>query len=262
MRITDGGRNVRKPRQGSESGIYHVIARGAGRQVIFEDDDDRCRYLNDLERFAISKDIQIIAWCLMDNHVHLLLEGELDAVSRFMQTLSSEYAQYFNGRHDRVGPLFQSRYKSEPVETDEYFLTVICYIHNNPERAGIAPADEYRWSSFSEYAEAPVCCRTEKALQIIGSREQFLMLHKDESSVPSATVMEDKSFSKLGSDDLVEYAIGLLGEEVFRRLKGLPKEQRDRAIGILRANGMSVRQIERITGIGRGIIGRVKWSET
>lgn len=88
------------------------------------------------------------------------------------------------------------------------------------------------------------------------------MLHKDESSVPSATVMEDKSFSKLGSDDLVECAIGLLGEEVFRRLKGLPKEQRDRAIGILRANGMSVRQIERITGIGRGIIGRVKWSET
>ncbi len=249
---------MRKPRRIAESGIYHVIARGAGRQIIFEDDIDRCRYLKDLERFSARKDIQIIAWCLMSNHVHLLLEGDMHCVSSLIQTLCSEYAQYFNNRHDRVGPLFQGRYKSEPVDSDEYLITVIRYIHNNPEKAGISSAREYRWSSYAEYINTPIRCKTEIALGIIGSVEQFIALSEMEADASSSKVMGCQSTRKFDTDELVERAIALLGKESFRRLKSYSKEDRDNALGTLRASGMSIRQIERITGIGRGIISRVK----
>lgn len=229
--------------------------------MIFEDDDDRHRYLDDLEKFAAQRDVQIIAWCMMANHVHLLLEGDLSALSSLMQTLNSGYAQYFNKRHDRIGPLFQGRYKSEPIQTDEYLITVIRYIHNNPVKAGIASADAYQWSSYAEYVTAPVRCKTEKALKIIGSKEQFISLHEAEPDPLSAKVMEYKSRRELGSDELIEYALALLGEDVFRHLKELPKEQRNKAIGMLRKSGMSVRQIERITGIGRGVISRAGCDE-
>lgn len=249
---------MRKPRQAAESRTYHVITRGAGRQQIFEDDKDRQRYLDDLARFSLQFGVRIIAWCLMDNHIHMLLEGELESISSLMQTLTSEYAQYFNERHERIGPLFQGRFKSEPVETDDYLVTVIRYVHNNPAKAGIASADAYRWSSYKEYIEAPMLCHTGRVLDIIGSKEEFIHLHESESGSTDFSVMRYRSKFDFSSDELTDYAISLLGEDVFRHLKEQPKEQRNRAIRTLRENGMSVRQIERITGIGRGIISRAK----
>lgn len=250
------GAALRKPRQTAESNIYHVIVRGAGRQIIFEDDADRQRYLDDLGRYAAQREVDILAWCLMSNHVHLLLEGGLDSISSLMQMLGSEYAQYFNRRYDRVGPLFQGRYKSEPVESEEYLLTVVRYIHDNPARAGIAPAATYRWSSYDEYVGTPVLCRTARVMDILGSKGQFLVLHESPSTARGHSVMDCESPRRLGSDALTEWAESLLGEADFRHLKELPREQRDRKIALLRSSGMSIRQIERITGIGRNIIAR------
>lgn len=249
---------MRKARQHAESGIYHVIVRGAGRQIIFEDDHDRLRYLDDLDRFAAQRSVRILAWCLMSNHVHLLLEGEQDAISRLLQLFGSEYAQYYNKRHDRIGPLFQSRFKSEPVETDAYLITVVRYIHENPARAGMALTALYRWSSYSEYVTTPRYCHTARVLDVMGSKEQFIQLHERASGASGYEVMEHESVRGLREDALIEWAVKLLGEETFRHLKELPKAQRNRAVGELRRSGLSIRQIERITGIGRGIISRVK----
>lgn len=247
---------MRKPRQIAESNIYHVIARGAGRQIIFEDNIDRFRYLKDLDRFTIEQDVCILAWCLLSNHLHLLLEGDLRFISILMRTLCSEYAQYFNMRHERVGPLFQGRYKSEPVESDDYLINVVRYIHNNPMKAGIATTESYRWSSYEEYISGSIRCKTDRIMGILGSKEQFIKIHQDASSISCHYVMNLESTRNFDDSSLIEWAIGLLGDKDLRSIKELPKELRDQKIRILRNDGMSIRQIERITGIGRSIISR------
>ena len=139
----------RVPRRRSESGVYHVMSRGAGKQVIFEDDADRQRYMLLLFRvFPVENDVELLAWCLMDNHVHLLLLGDLGQVAERMRLVSSMYATYFNRRYERSGHLFQGRFKSEPVDGDAHFMTVVRYIHQNPLKAGVTADCRYAWSSY------------------------------------------------------------------------------------------------------------------
>jgi REP element-mobilizing transposase RayT len=129
-------------------GVYHVIARGNERKAVFRDDLDREQYLIRLadchRRFGLS----VFAHCLMDNHVHLVLERGPVSLSRIMLTLQSSYAQWFNRRHGRVGHLFQGRYKSFLVEKERYLLALLRYVHENPVKAGLVKRpQDFRWSS-------------------------------------------------------------------------------------------------------------------
>ena len=99
-------------RRQCESQIYHVMARGVGRMLLFEDDADRSRYLSFLDEALSRHDLDVLAWCLMDNHIHLLVRGQLERVAKVMQLAGRSYALYFNRRHDHVGHLFQGRYAS------------------------------------------------------------------------------------------------------------------------------------------------------
>lgn len=121
-----------------------------------------------------------------------------------------------------------------------------------------APADGYWWSSYAEYARAPIRCKTERALDIIGSRERLIALHGTELDRLEPGVREHRGSRELGDDELTERAITLLGKDDFRRLKKQPEEQRGRVIGILHASGLSIRQVERAMSIGRSIISRAK----
>ena len=119
---------ARKPRKKSESQIYHIILRGNNRQDIFYNDTDRLFMLSRIEKYSEQTNIEIYAYCLMDNHIHLLVGKANPNLSKFVQKLATSYAMYFNRKYDRCGHLFQGRFKSEPVETDEYFQTVFRYI--------------------------------------------------------------------------------------------------------------------------------------
>lgn len=142
----------RKGRQQSDSGLYHVILRGNNRINIFLDDQDRNRFLSALLRAKGSGSFKLFAYCLMDNHVHLLISENTDSLSICMKKICVRYVAYFNKKYERVGHLFQDRYRSEPVERDDYLLVLLSYVHNNPVRAGLVydPA-LYRWSSCAHY---------------------------------------------------------------------------------------------------------------
>ncbi len=131
-----------------EGAIYHVIARGNERRDIFRDDFDRRLYLN---RLGVCRDrlqFAVLAYCLMSNHVHLVLQRGPEPLSRVMLMLHSAYAQAFNRRHSRVGHLFQGRYKAFVVEKDRYFLALLRYVLRNPCEAALASrAESYAWSS-------------------------------------------------------------------------------------------------------------------
>lgn len=132
--------------------LYHVVVRGNERKAVFRDDGDRMDYLERLARYGEKFGFRLLAYCLMDNHVHLAIETGKPPLSRIMAGLQSSYTQYFNRRHGRVGHLFQGRYKAFLIEKDRYALALLRYIHENPVKAGIvAKPQEYAWSSDRHY---------------------------------------------------------------------------------------------------------------
>ncbi|MEN6325889.1 MAG: transposase [Syntrophomonas sp.] len=141
----------RNARQKSESGIYHIMVRGINRQDIFHDDEDMQRYLETIAHMKKENRFKVYGFCLMTNHVHILVQEKEEEISRVMKRIGTSYAWWYNSKYDRVGHLFQDRYKSEGVDNDAYLLSVRRYIHKNPMMAGLAQEPEdYRWSSANE----------------------------------------------------------------------------------------------------------------
>jgi REP element-mobilizing transposase RayT len=132
--------------------VYHVICRGNNRQGIYRDDEDRRRYLEKLSYYCQDKKVDLLAYCLMSNHVHLLLETPQGNLSKMMQAFQTSYTVYFNKRHGRTGHVFEQRYKAMLVEKDNYLLQVSRYIHLNAMSAKLAErAQDYRWCSYGSY---------------------------------------------------------------------------------------------------------------
>ena len=205
----------RVARAKSSSGYYHVMARGSGGQLLFECGEDYAVFLESLGSCADEHSVSLIAYCLMPNHVHLLVRDGDDGLGEMMRSLLSGYAQSYNKRTGHVGHVFQQRFKSCPVESDEYLLQLVRYIHENPAKAGICKAEEYWRNSYHEYVAGSV----------------------SDSEAHEAAVRE---------------LDGLLPSE----LKALSRARRNELILKLKNAGLTIRQIERLTGIGRNIIAR------
>jgi putative transposase len=143
---------ARKPRIHYPGALYHVTLRGNARQEIFFDDADRCRFYlllqEGIERFGH----RVLAFCLMSNHVHLAIQVGEVPLSRIMQNLSFRYTLWINRRRNRVGHLFQGRFKAFLVDADSHLLELTAYIHLNPVRAGLSAGPHvYPWSSHRAY---------------------------------------------------------------------------------------------------------------
>ena len=163
----------RQPRQRSESGYLHLIVRGIGRQALFEEREDYQFFLSILERFSRETGVIVCAYCLMENHVHLLVRDNEERVALLMKKLGVSYSQYFNRKYDRHGHLFQDRYMSEPVNDERYLLTVFRYILNNSQKAGICTAAEYEWSSYRMYGRDGGLVDTTVLHALIGGDERY-----------------------------------------------------------------------------------------
>jgi putative transposase len=139
---------ARKPRIELAGGVHHVYARGNGRQLIYLDDGDRSSYLAMLARVVGHREWRCLSYCLMDNHVHLLIETPLPNLAAGMQWLHGRFAELFNARHGRSGHLFQGRYGSVLMKSQAQVLMAVAYIARNPVAAGLCagPAD-WPWSS-------------------------------------------------------------------------------------------------------------------
>lgn len=135
-----------------ENAIYHVMSRGNNREPILSSEEDKIRYLETLKRYKERYQIQIYAYCVMDNHVHVIIDSNGQDISKIVHGINVSYAQYINRKYKRCGHIFQDRFKSEIIDNDEYMLTASQYIHDNPVRAGMTKtAKEYKWSSIGIY---------------------------------------------------------------------------------------------------------------
>lgn len=144
---------MRKPRIQFEGALYHVIVRGNQRQRVFFGPADHHRYLQLLGKKSQEHSIKIYAYCLMPNHVHLLVEQSADRpLSKFMQGLQTAYTKFFNIKHKKSGHLFQGRYKAFLVERENYLLELVRYIHLNPFRGKLEEkVGDYPWTSHGQY---------------------------------------------------------------------------------------------------------------
>ena len=145
----------RPPRIDPPGSVCHVTTRGVDGLAVFRDDADRHQYLRLLERAMRTHVLSCLTYVLMGNHVHLLLVSHVGQLSEAMQLLNGRYAQRFNRRHERRGPLWGGRYHPEPVRTDRHLREAIAYIADNPVRAGLSSSPEgWRWSGHRELVGA------------------------------------------------------------------------------------------------------------
>lgn len=142
----------RYPRTLGNTGIYHAMVRGIGKMDIFLSDSDKMKFLEILVRMKSQGEYTLYGYCLMDNHVHLLIKEGIDPLHRSMKRIGISYSYYFNKKYKRVGHLFQDRFRSETIETEQSILACLRYIHNNPIKAYITDnISDYEWSSYNRY---------------------------------------------------------------------------------------------------------------
>jgi REP element-mobilizing transposase RayT len=146
--------SVRKPREWVEGAIYHLSPAGNAGRRVFVDDVDREKFEALAAEIAPRYDVSIIGYCLMGNHLHLLVLGGTDGLSRFMQVLLGRYSRWANLRHDGDGGIFETRFHSTPVVDDAHLLTVAAYIDLNPVKDGfVRRPEDWLWSSYRAHVE-------------------------------------------------------------------------------------------------------------
>ena len=245
----------RTQRRRSDSGFYHTVIKGDGGQLLFENDRHRSFFLKLLEKSSASYDVAIHAYCLMGNHVHLLVKDKQAALSGFMKTLDETYAEYFAKQTGHVGHVLQGRFWSEPIECDRYYLATLRYIHANPEPAGICAARNYPWSSYQAYTGKESFVATEFALELLGGREAF-EIFQSEGGRFARPFGASALRGHLTSDELARVAAGLIGEDVLRTLKCFNPQARYAYVQCLANAGFSESEIVRVTGLGRATVRR------
>lgn len=247
---------ARKPRKEARSQIYHIIMRGNNKQSIFYDDADRHFFINRIRKYANQLEIHIYAYCLMQNHVHILLGNTPKKdLSLFVQKLANSYVYFFNHKYDCSGHLFQGRFKSEPVEDEIYLKNVLRYILKNPEKAKICNMQDYIWSSYKELTQAnnPVTIKRDFLYSIFGSKNAiytFLNAYDKQEYME----YENKPFY---SDDRAKLIIqNLLNITNLNIIKTFPLNEQITQLHLLKEHHFSISQISRITGFPRTIISK------
>lgn len=267
LTLNDKDIMARQAREKSGTGIYHVMLRGINRQDIFEDSEDYSRFIKLLYQMVYPVDDNgkslpsccvIYAYCLMTNHVHLLIRETSQCLADVVKRIGTSYAQYYNKKYQRFGHLFQDRFKSEPVNDNAYFFTLLRYIHQNPVAAGITKdVASYQWSSWNEYERSgngtSSICNTRSVLKRMTLNDLrelvFELLPNTEA------ILDFDSGNIVRSDE--EIADFLKESFSLRHPTDLQLYSRERQNDILReakAYGGSIRQLSRMTGISFAIV--------
>ncbi len=253
---------VRQARERCESCVYHIVLRGINRQDIFFDDDDYQRFLFTLEKKKSKKQFVVYGYCLMSNHVHLLIREGNDGISRIMSRIGTSYAWWYNRKYDRSGHVFQGRFGSECVRDDTHLLTVVRYIHNNPVKAKmVSVPEEYRWSSVRAYyggCEHPAgLTEIEFVLAVISkNRTDAIKEFREFMKLKNEDICLDDQVKLRKTDEEVKAEIeAMMNGEPIGSMLGMENKKRQEILKKIKNSiGVTQRQIARITGISPNIV--------
>ena len=246
----------RQARVKSETGIYHVMLRGVNKQQIFLDAQDYKKFIQVLIDCKKASHFELYAYCLMNNHIHLLIKETEESVSTIMKRIGCRFVYWYNAKYQRVGHLFQDRFRSEPIETDEYFLCVLRYIHNNPVKAKLVDScSDYEYSSYNWYFENGILIDKKFALSIM-SIEEFALFHQEEDINEYLDISENAI--PVTDDMAVEIIKNNTGFNDLCKINELDKKRKKELIARLKSQGLSSRQIIMNTGLSKNMVEKVK----
>lgn len=252
----------RKARVLSSTGIYHIILRSVNQHIIFEEDTDYRKFLLILSDCKKKYDIDIYAYCLMDNHIHLLIRLPSDKLSIFFKSFETTFVRWYNNKYFRSGHLFQDRFYSSAIESKQAFLSTLIYIHNNPVKANMCRyASEYRWSSNNAFygAKNPLV-NVSFVYKVAGSKDSLLHYFAKETDA-----LDDKLFE----NDHPETKHFLTDEAALAIFKSvthlssisdvptLKRLERNEYVRKLKKKGLTVKQIARVMDISATTIKRI-----
>ena len=246
----------RQARKKSESGIYHIMLRGINRQQIFEDAEDCYKFLAILAEYKEICRYRIYAYCLMGNHIHLLLKEGEESLEQVFKRICGKFVYWYNVKYQRTGHLFQDRFKSEPVDTQAYLQAVICYIHQNPVKAKLCKCVfDYPFSSYGEYFGDGTLLDAADILEV-WTLDEFKLLH--ETDVEERCLDMPKEMQLRLTDEKASQLIRKVsGCESTTEFQKLDAAKRDKCLKKLRDNGISIRQLSRLTGISVGVVRKI-----
>lgn len=263
---------ARYPRAEVEGGLYHIIARGNNRQVIFHDDKDFNKFLSLL---AVQKEklgFYLYAYCLMSNHFHLLLERQAEPVGRIMLRVLTGYSQYYNRRYRKSGHVFQGRHKAIMCQADRYLSELVRYIHLNPVRAKmVRKAERYPWSSQRAYLgmESASFVDVDPVLRLFGARKAKARENFAQFVAAGARIAQQPELYNasegciLGSDEFVDATIHRIWERDNKAIRKKSSEIETFRPEAMITAAKSVLKIDRAALIGRSkVAGTVRTKET
>ena len=242
------------PREISSLNIYHVIYRGNNKQRIFEDSDDYGKFLAVLHKYQPICGFKLIAYCLMSNHIHLLIKvGEIP-MSRIFQRIIPSFVYWYNKKYERVGNLFQARFLSRPVNNSSQLLTVIRYIHQNPVKAAICSRPEhYQYSSYKDYFDNDMI--DSRFVRSVVSDEFFYSFNCAENDDHCLDIDDERP--RLKDERAAKIMQRLSGCSNVAEFQQLDADVRNDVLCDMWIAGISVSQANRITGISYGVIRKV-----
>jgi len=182
---------ARKPRIHYEGALYHVICRGNNKTSVFTDSSEKRNYLSILSHYKKKHEFKLYAYCIMDNHAHMLIEVSHVPLSKIMQGIQLVYTQRYNKKHHRTGHVFEQRYKAILCDKDQYLLSLINYIHHNPIRAQLNDGLLYKWSSHHSYIGNP-------SNSLVDTEFILSIFHSD----PNECIAKYKSFMDFEEADI------------------------------------------------------------
>ena len=258
---------ARQIRKKSGTGIYHVMLRGINRQDIFEDDEDYLHMTSILraqsERYdekgvRLSPFCTFYAYCLMSNHLHLLIQEREKTISDIVKRIGVTYAHYFNKKYERSGHLFQDRFRSEPVDDIEYFVTLLRYIHQNPLKAGIIEnINDYPWSSWKEYSsdKCPTSfCSTRTVFARIGQADLLELINTPLGADGRILDIDTDGYKSISESDVKAFLQKSQGIANPLMVQSLEKTRRNEILRYALSLGAGVRQLSRLTGVSFGVV--------
>jgi len=172
----------RKNRQLSNSGIYHVLIQGYNKTEIFKDESDKKFFITILLDNVLQNNLKILAYCIIDNHAHLLIGAFQNILSKLVKEITKKYAYYLNNKYKRTGKVFHDRFRSEPIEDTESLTSIVGFIHNNPLIHNLTKQpNHYQWSSYNcylynDYTENSLVSSNELLNRLIHDNDDFFKL--------------------------------------------------------------------------------------
>lgn len=246
----------RQARKKSSSGIYHVMLRGINKQQIFEDEEDCEKFLWTLKETKAVSEYKLFAYCLMGNHIHLLIKEEKEPLEQIFKRIGGKFVYWYNIKYQRVGHLFQDRFKSEPVEDDAYLFTVLRYIHQNPTRAKLCEnVEDYKFSSYNEYTDRSWIVDTDFILDIM-SLDEFTAFNHEENT-DKCLEIEEKEVVRLTDEQARNIISKISGSNSVSDFEKLTKDLKEVYVKEFKKFGVSVRQICRLTGMSYYTVQRI-----